>query len=136
MKTKSISSCVLGIIFSIIGAFASYIFDVVVIFLVLAIKQNYFIMLIPYINIGAYIISFIGAIVSLFNAKASGIIMIISAMINLLLLIVLCFSLKIFHFLFIVFWFPSVIILIVGVSALKKKNSNVIASQESNSSAN
>lgn len=122
MKTKSISSCIIGIIFSIIGAICAYAFDVVLIFLVLAIKQNGFILLIPYLHIGAYIISFIGAIISLFNAKISGIIMIISSIINILLLVTLCIWLKQIHFLFVLFWLPAIIILIIGIKALKKSS--------------
>ncbi|MBQ9795783.1 MAG: hypothetical protein IJW36_02320 [Clostridia bacterium] len=120
MKTKSVSSCVLGIIFSIIGAIGAYVFDVVLIFLVLAIKPNPFIMLIPYVNIGAYVISFIGSIICLFNRKVSGIIMIISSIINFVLLIVLCIWLKLFHFLFIVFWLPALITLIIAIRDIKK----------------
>ena len=120
MKTKSVASCILGIIFSIIGALAAYAFDVVIIFLVLALNQNAFIMLIPYINIGAYVFSFIASIISLFNSKVSGILMIISSVINLVLLIVICVWLKKSTFLIMLFWLPAIIILIIGINAFKK----------------
>ena len=120
MKTKSISSCILGIIFSIIGALCAYAFDVVLIFLIIAIKQNPFVLLLPYVNIGAYIISFIGAFISLFNIKVSGIIMVLSAIINIVCLVILWVLLKQIHILFILFWLPALILLIIGIKAIKK----------------
>ena len=120
MKTKSIPSCILGIIFSIIGALCAYAFDVVLIFLIIAIKQNSFVLLLPYVNIGAYVISFIGAIISLFNVKVSGIIMVLSAIINIVCLVILCVLLKQIHILFILFLLPALILLIIGINAIKK----------------
>ena len=120
MKTKSISSCILGIIFSIIGALCAYAFNVVFIFLTIALKQNPYVFLITYVNIGAYVISFIGAIISSFNAKVSGIIMCISSIINLIFLAVICIWLKEMHLLIILFWLPAIFILITGLNAIKK----------------
>lgn len=120
MKTKSISCCVLGVVFSIIGAFCAYVFDVLLIFLIFAIKQNPYIILLPYINIGMYVVSLAGAIICLFNKKVSGIIMLISSIINVLLLVVLCIWLKQFHILFVLFWLPTLFILIIAFTALIK----------------
>ena len=120
MKTKSVSSCLLGIILSVIGAACAYAFDVIFLFLVFVIKHNYFIMLIPYIHIGAYVIAFIGSIISLFNTKISGITMILSSIININLLIALCIWIKQFHILILLFWLPTLLILIVGIKTLNK----------------
>ncbi len=124
MKTKSIPYCVLGVVFSIIGALCAYVFDVLIIVLSLVIKQNVFIMLIPYVNIGLYVISFISAIICLFNAKISGIITIVSSIINIILFVVLLVWLKVYEILIIaiLLCLPSIILLIIGLRSLRKHN--------------
>ena len=124
MKTKSIPCCVLGLIFSIIGALCAYVFDVLIIVLSLVIKQNVFILLIPYASIGLYVISFISAFICLFNAKISGIITTISSIINIILFVVLLGWLKVYEIFIIaiLLGLPSIILLIIGLSAIRKHN--------------
>ena len=116
---KSLSSFYVGIIFSIIGFISSYFLGAVILLLTIAIQPNSFISLIPYINLITYVLSFIGAIFSLFKAKISGIIMLTSSIFSLILFAILCFGLKMINFIFILFWLPTLFILIASIIAFK-----------------
>ena len=121
---KNISAFIIGLIFSIIGAIASYAFSTVWIFLSLATVNLSMFTMLPLINIAFYALALIGSILCLFKAKIGGRIMVIAAVLSLILFAELCIILKSIHFVLILFWLPSLFILISGNSAIKKYKKN------------
>lgn len=124
---KSVPSFVLGLIFSIIGALAAYLFYAIFI-LVGAFTGHIasIITILPLLNLFSFGISFIGAIVCLINKKVGGIILIVASVISLICYIVIMISLKLFDFVVYLFAIPSLIILFAGILALKKKKQTEI----------
>ena len=121
---KSVSACICGIIFSIIGAIASYVFCTIYLFLSLALASLSIVSFVPLINLAVYALALIGSIVCLFKAKPGGIIMIISAILSLICMVVICIALKVFNAGILICWIPALIILLIGTSAVKKHNKN------------
>ena len=120
---KSLPSFILGLILSIIGAIAAYVFYAIFI-LIGAFTGHFYavISLLPMVNILSFGISFVGSIICLTNRKVGGTIMIFASIISLICYAVIIISLKIYQFNVLLFAIPTLLILITGIIAIKKRS--------------
>ncbi len=122
MKKKSIPSFVFGVIFSIIGAIAAYLFYGVFIIVGALTKAIQSIAtILPLLNLICFGISFIASIFFLIRKKIGGIILIVANTISLICYIVVIVALKIYQFNMFIFMIPTVLLLIIGATSLKTK---------------
>lgn len=120
---KSTLAFVLGLVFSIIGAISTLIFNLVFIFVgIFASGALQAIATItPYINLLALAISLIGSFVCLSKARVGGIIMMVSVIISITCLALICIAFKTINAPIIFFWFPTFILFLTAIVAIKKK---------------
>ena len=120
---KSVPAFVLGLIFTIIGAIASYIFYAIFILVGTFTGHIHSIVtLLPLVNLFSFAISFVGSIFCLIKRKVGGIILILSSIISLICFVVIITTLKLYDFDVFLFVVPTIIILIAGIIALKKSH--------------
>ena len=121
--TKSISSFVLGLVFSIIGAIAGYVLWLIGIFVgafSTGMIQTIFLIL-PIINLVTFIISFTGCFFCLWKARIGGIIMFIASTISLICLITIFITFKDFSFVYFLFLSPTIVLFVNSINAISKK---------------
>ena len=120
---KSISSFVLGLVFSIIGAIAGYVLWLIGIFVgafSTGMIQTIFLIL-PIINLVTFIISFTGCFFCLWKARIGGIIMFIASTISLICLITIFITFKDFSFVYFLFLSPTIVLFVNSINAISKK---------------
>ena len=118
---KSIPSFVIGLIFSLIGGICACLFWIVFV-LIGAIADGavkIIITIFPFINVGMFVLSLVGSLLCLKRAKIGGIILLISSIISLICFAAISISLKTFNIVEILFWIPTVFIMVAGMLALK-----------------
>ena len=120
---KSISSFVLGLIFSIIGGITSYIF-----WLILALISAFatgilqiVVTICPLVNMATFVLSFLGCFFCLGKAKAGGIIMLIASILSLTSIFAVFIVIGTFKVVMLLFLLPTLIIFHVAIAAIKKK---------------
>lgn len=120
---RSISSLVLGLIFSIIGGISGYILWTV--FILISIGNEGILQLIfsigPLINLATFGLSFIGSFFCIGKAKAGGIIMFIASLISLICLLTILMAIKTFPIIYVLFFIPTLVIFHAAIAAMKKK---------------
>ena len=122
--TKSISSFVLGLVFSIIGAIAGYVLWLIGTFVgafSTGMIQTIFLIL-PIINLVTFIISFTGCFFCLWKARIGGIIMFIASTISLICLITIFITFKDFSFVYFLFLSPTIVLFVNSINAISKKH--------------
>ncbi len=121
---KSVLAFILGLIMSIIGAIASYLFFAVYIIVGTFSGQiGSIFTLLPLINLASFGISCIGSILCLIKKKVGGIILIFASIISLVCYITLMISIKLYDFKIVLFMIPTIIIFLAGIIAIKKRSS-------------
>ena len=135
---KCVSGFILGLVFSILGAIASYILWIVTV-LVAAFslgKAASILAYLPLINIGTYVISLVGCCFCFAKPKVAGIIMLIAGILSTICLTTVFVLLKAFDVMFILFVIPTLIILLASMlsflKARKAKRMRLIPQTENN----
>ena len=120
---KSVLAFVLGLIFSIIGAISTLVFNVAFIFVAAFTTGTLqsIATIVPYINLIALAISLVGSFICLSKAKIGGIIMMISAILSIVCFIMICIAFKTINPVIIFFWMPTFILFLTSIVAIKKK---------------
>lgn len=118
---KCISGFVLGLIFSLLGALASYVLWIVCV-LVVAFSQSHLAILayLPLINIATYVISLVGCCFCFAKPKVAGIIMLVGGGLSAIILTTIFVMLKVFNAIFILFVIPTLIILLASMLSFLK----------------
>ena len=123
MSNRSIPAFVIGLISSIVGAITAYVFWLVFVLIgavsggTIKIILNIF----PFINLATFAISFIGCFFCLKRSRIGGLIMILSSALSLICFTVICVALKTVNLIFVLFWLPTIFILVAGMIGYKKK---------------
>lgn len=119
---KCVSGFILGLVFSILGAIASYILWIVTV-LVAAFslgKAASILAYLPLINIGTYVISLVGCCFCFAKPKVAGIIMLVAGILSTICLTTVFVLLKAFDVMFILFVIPTLIILLASMLSFLK----------------
>lgn len=138
---KCISGFVLGLIFSLLGALASYILWIVCV-LVAAFSKGALDILVylPLINIATYVLSLVGCCFCFGKPKVAGIIMLIAGALSSIILVTIFVMLKAFDVMYILFVIPTLIILLSSMlsflKARKAKRMRLIPLTENKSQEN
>ena len=124
---KSVLGFVLGLIFSLIGIACAYLFWMIFILFGAFTPDSVKVVLtvFPFINLGMFVISLIGSFFCLKKPRIGGIIMFISAIISFVCFAAICIALKTFDLIIILFWVPTIIVLVAGMITYKKKQNNM-----------
>ena len=114
---------IIGIISSIAGTILTYVF-----WLIFVLKANLIdtamkiiLNIFPFVNLATFAISLIGSLLCLKKSRIGGIIMILSSSISLICFTVVCIALKTVSLTFVLFWLPTIFILVAGMIGYQKK---------------
>ena len=122
---RSVPAFIVGLISSIVGAVASYLIFVVVgligAFSVGATQQ--ILTIFPFLNMGTFVLAFIGSCFCLGIPKTGSIILFIASGLSTICHIFICIGLKSFNILFILFWLPTLFVIIAGIISIYAKKS-------------
>ena len=119
---KSIAGFVLGLVFSLLGAIASYILWVVTVLVAAFSFGNApgILAYLPLINISTYVISLVGCCFCFAKPKVGGIIMLVAGLLSTICLTTVFILLKAFDVMFILFVIPTFMILLAAILSLIK----------------
>ena len=129
---KSISSFVLGLVFSLIGGISAYLFWFIFL-LIGAFTQGTvqtILTTVPIINFITFVISFIGCFFCLWKARIGGIIMLVSSTISAICMIVVFVAVKNIEYVYFLFLIPTLVLFINSIFAICKKKKPQLIPQE------
>ncbi len=126
---KSIPAFVIGLIFSIIGAICAYLFWMVFVLIGAFTGGNLgaALTVLPMVNLASFAISFVGCFFCFRKAKVGGIIMLSASILSLACFLVISILLKSFNIIQILFWLPTVLVMVAGMLGIKASRKTITA---------